>query len=373
MSNGTNTTEDFTLRTPEALKFWNNPYLLGCMSLSVIAVVSLLLSLLLVFTRLHHFHHCSLFLVEMAVGSLTSEAIMHLLPSVIFTEKPRTASGMPTYFPRLAAVTAGVCVLHALDTASVVFFGRRQSTTHAMELRNSHQRSRTPVQTLRDFLQGSDTAANGIELVEPDEDAEDTDDIEDAGSIKFEDEGSQYERTGRRAGASLSRFLANPRQCLQPGPYRLCSLLSAGSLLHSFSNGVAIGAAFVKSWKSGVHLSLSVGMHELAHKVADFAVLTASGFTMPSLLMLNFCYWLSAFLGLFISVPLSQQSEILRAWIMTVATAVFVYLALVTMSSMVRRNYLPRHKTAFIVGNAAMTTGVILTILVSILEFSYYK
>ncbi|PAA90304.1 hypothetical protein BOX15_Mlig006290g3 [Macrostomum lignano] len=402
-----------TVATADAGIVWRNPYLLGFIAVTVITVLPTLISIMFVCRQAHLFNYWSLFLVEMAVGSLTTEAIVHLLPALILPDKSMKP-GVPDYFPYLATVTAGVCVLHALDTASAVFFGRRQSTSHAMEWRertaeadatDKHNHSsnwrvnrNNQRQSIQQQQQQDEDKANEEQEVDEDDWTGDDernkfycreDSLSRESSIRANGSviadpvepqkkccgsssvDSQQHLQHRRGSAEITirEALRNPRKCFEPGPYRLCSIVSAGSVLHSFAGGIAIGAAFVKQWDYGLHLSVSVGMHELAHKVADFSVLTTSGFNIKAVLLLNFCYYLSSMLGLAISVPLSLKSDEVRAWITTIATAVFVYIALVTMSSMVRKNYHAKNILAFFIGNLGMTVGYLLMMLASLLEF----
>uniref|UniRef100_A0A1I8JNG5 RNase H domain-containing protein n=1 Tax=Macrostomum lignano TaxID=282301 RepID=A0A1I8JNG5_9PLAT len=389
-----------------------DPYLLGFIAVTVITVLPTLISIMFVCRQAHLFNYWSLFLVEMAVGSLTTEAIVHLLPALI----------LPTnYFPYLATVTAGVCVLHALDTASAVFFGRRQSTSHAMEWRertaeadatDKHNHSsnwrvnrNNQRQSIQQQQQQDEDKANEEQEVDEDDWTGDDernkfycreDSLSRESSIRANGSviadpvepqkkccgsssvDSQQHLQHRRGSAEITirEALRNPRKCFEPGPYRLCSIVSAGSVLHSFAGGIAIGAAFVKQWDYGLHLSVSVGMHELAHKVADFSVLTTSGFNIKAVLLLNFCYYLSSMLGLAISVPLSLKSDEVRAWITTIATAVFVLHCAgyhgelrLKSSSMVRKNYHAKNILAFFIGNLGMTVGYLLMMLASLLEF----
>lgn len=66
-------------------------------------------------------------------------------------------------------------------------------------------------------------------------------------------------RAGGRAGA-------HPRP--PPAELRLLPyVITLGDALHNFADGLAVGAAFASSWKTGLATSLAVFCHELPHEL----------------------------------------------------------------------------------------------------------
>lgn len=47
-------------------------------------------------------------------------------------------------------------------------------------------------------------------------------------------------------------------------------LITLGDAVHNFADGLAVGAAFSSSWKTGLATSLAVFCHELPHELGEF-------------------------------------------------------------------------------------------------------
>lgn len=59
-------------------------------------------------------------------------------------------------------------------------------------------------------------------------------------------------------------WLAMPTE-LRLLPY----LITLGDAVHNFADGLAVGAAFSSSWKTGLATSLAVFCHELPHELGE--------------------------------------------------------------------------------------------------------
>lgn len=151
-------------------------------------------------------------------------------------------------------------------------------------------------------------------------------------------------------------------------------MITLGDGLHNFADGLAVGAAFASSWKTGLATSLAVFCHEVPHELGelrwagllggtlrgcgeqrgrglgkgrglwgrgsrpdtvppasgDFAALLHAGLSVPRALLLNLVSALTAFAGLYVALALGVGEES-ESWILAVAIGLFLYVALCDM------------------------------------------
>ncbi|MEJ1271580.1 solute carrier family 39 (zinc transporter) member 4 [Cricetulus griseus] len=149
-----------------------------------------------------------------------------------------------------------------------------------------------------------------------------------------------FSHGGHSHGVSLQLAPSELRQSKQPhessrsdlvSELRLLPyLITLGDAVHNFADGLAVGAAFASSWKTGLATSLAVFCHELPHELGDFAALLHAGLTVKHALLLNLASALTAFIGLYVALAVGVGEEG-EAWILAVATGLFLYVALCDM------------------------------------------
>lgn len=54
-------------------------------------------------------------------------------------------------------------------------------------------------------------------------------------------------------------------------------MVTIGDGIHNFADGLAVGAAFSLSWRSGLATSLAVLCHELPHELGKYALVRMKG------------------------------------------------------------------------------------------------
>ncbi|PAA92634.1 hypothetical protein BOX15_Mlig027432g1 [Macrostomum lignano] len=329
-------------------------YIYGTISVTVISLLSCLGCLLVACHRAVCYRHMLLFLVELAVGSLVGEALLHLLPTVVQNglhgghgehgeeEHHEEGGGVPENFVKLVAAAGTLCILHAIDTASVV-----------AGVDNHGHDSEVPTEGQAYSVSTAD--AEAVEQVPSSATAARSEKPTTFGFIQ-------------QSQVSLRELFRKPKRCLS-SPIRLCLFVMVSDALHNFADGVAIGAGFAIGDADGLRLSLSIGLHELAHELADFAVLLSCGFSVRGALAINLACTVTAYVGLYVAVPLADASTEAQVWILAVASGMFLYIALVTMTNLVRRSYRPKSKTAFFVGNLGLLCGFLSVIAISMYEF----
>ncbi|XP_053415495.1 zinc transporter ZIP4 isoform X2 [Nycticebus coucang] len=163
-------------------------------------------------------------------------------------------------------------------------------------------------------------------------------------------------------------------ELLSPEPRRLSPelrllpyLITLGDAVHNFADGLAVGAAFASSWKTGLATSLAVFCHEVPHELGDFAALVHAGLTARRALLLNLVSALTAFAGLYVAlaVGVGEESE---AWILAIATGLFLYVALCDMLPAMLSVRDRRPWLLFLLHNVGLLGGWTVLLLLSLYE-----
>uniref|UniRef100_A0A1I8FMS0 Zinc transporter ZIP10 n=1 Tax=Macrostomum lignano TaxID=282301 RepID=A0A1I8FMS0_9PLAT len=103
-----------------------------------------------------------------------------------------------------------------------------------------------------------------------------------------------------------------------------------GDGLHNFTDGLAIGAAFAQSITGGISTSIAVFCHELPHELGDFAVLLKTGMRVKQALMYNILSSGLAAVGMVIGIFLGNVTSA-SYWIFAITGGIFIYISLVDM------------------------------------------
>ncbi|XP_066235868.1 zinc transporter ZIP4 isoform X2 [Saccopteryx leptura] len=168
--------------------------------------------------------------------------------------------------------------------------------------------------------------------------------------------------------AEESPELLNPRpRRLSPELRLLPYMITLGDALHNFADGLAVGAAFTSSWKTGLATSLAVICHEVPHELGDFAALLHAGLSAPRALLLNLASALTAFAGLYVAlaVGVGEESE---SWILAVAVGLFLYVALCDMLPAMLSVRDQRPWLLFLLHNVGLLGGWAILLLLSLYE-----
>lgn len=117
------------------------------------------------------------------------------------------------------------------------------------------------------------------------------------------------------------------------GVASLAWMVVMGDGLHNFSDGLAIGAAFSEGLSSGLSTSVAVFCHELPHELGDFAVLLKAGMTVRQAILYNVLSAMMAYLGMATGILIGHYAENVSMWIFALTAGLFMYVALVDMVS----------------------------------------
>uniref|UniRef100_A0A2I3S9L5 Zinc transporter ZIP4 n=1 Tax=Pan troglodytes TaxID=9598 RepID=A0A2I3S9L5_PANTR len=324
-------------------------YLYGSLATLLICLCAVFGLLLLTCTGCRGVTHYILqTFLSLAVGALTGDAVLHLTPKVLglHTHSEEGLSPQPTW--RLLAMLAGLYAFFLFENLFNLLLPRDPEDLedgpcgHSSHSHGGHSH-------------GVSLQLAPSELRQP----------------KPPHEGS---RACGSASRGSSQVAEESPELLNPEPRRLSPelrllpyVITLGDAVHNFADGLAVGAAFASSWKTGLATSLAVFCHELPHELGDFAALLHAGLSVRQALLLNLASALTAFAGLYVAlaVGVSEESE---AWILAVATGLFLYVALCDMLPAMLKVRDPRPWLLFLLHNVGLLGGWTVLLLLSLYE-----
>ncbi|KAJ7991733.1 hypothetical protein DPEC_G00286940 [Dallia pectoralis] len=258
------------------------------------------------------------FCVSLAVGSLTGDALLHLLPMVL---------GLHHH-------AEGTDHGHADETPDYIYKILDNHSHHHGESEPDHC---DHAKVLEMYVQDKNQKKNQQSASQTDLVASDTE--------------KAFPGSNRRTKAQ--RLL----------PY----MVTIGDAIHNFADGLAMGAAFSMSWKSGLATSLAVFCHELPHELGDFAILLHSGLSVKKALMLNFGSALTSFIGLYIALTFSTDLAT-QQWIGAITAGLFLYVGLADMLPTMVHADSRRPWLTFLLQNVGLLSGWAILLVLSLFE-----
>lgn len=110
-----------------------------------------------------------------------------------------------------------------------------------------------------------------------------------------------------------------------------------GDTIHNFLDGVAIAAAFLVNPSFGLLVATSAFLHETPHEIADFGILMANGWSRLWAFNANLFSSLATFPGALLTYFYAGRVESTRGILLSVAAALFLYVALTDFLPEVKR------------------------------------
>jgi len=302
---------------------------IGLLSIGIISLTSLVGAVFAPFQKSPYYAHFQGMMIALAVGCLTGDAILHLIPMIFglhghthggeqieFTEDEGHEDhglSQSTIRQRGLMIMAGLYVFYVLETIIGIV---------------SNARSRN--EPLPGRAQGDcqNPGTHHIAMVDqeecharPNECDEEKQDVDEESLLDHRHSHAH----GHGHGHSHHGAIAS-----------VGWMIIVGDGLHNFADGLAIGAAFVSSYTTGLGTVFAVFFHELPHEMGDFAVLLSSGMSVKQACFWNLVSSFTCFLGFFGGVYLGSSSEDIQKWILGIAAGAFIYIALVDMLPEIR-------------------------------------
>ncbi|MCI4391869.1 hypothetical protein PGIGA_G00139440 [Pangasianodon gigas] len=282
------------------------------------------------------FQMCIQFCISLAVGSLTGDALLHLLPMFLGIHEHSDGASEhahdTTYIFKLLVLLGGIYYFYLMETIfSIITYKNKHSHHHGDD--EPHHCDHGKVLQMYQREKKSKLSTSQADLVDGDK------------KSSPEAEAAPHTREQRLL------------------PY----MITIGDSIHNFADGLAIGAAFSLSWRSGLATSLAVLCHELPHELGDFAVLLHCGVSVKKALLLNVGSALTSFIGLYIALSISTDSAA-KEWIAAVTAGLFLYVGLTDMLPTMIHVDSKRPWMIFLLQNLGLLSGWGILLLLSLYE-----
>ncbi|XP_061753546.1 zinc transporter ZIP4 [Nerophis ophidion] len=328
-------------------------YIYATLANVVITLMSMFgIVLLLCTSSTSIFQMCIQFCISLAVGSLTGDALLHLLPMFLGLHVHSDDVGARLHTPRHnphgdggAAVSDYVYKMLVLMGGIYYFYLMETLFSLFMHRHNHHVVASEPHHCDHGRV---------LEMYQQDK--------------------KQKDKLHSASKTELVRYIVNSVQIIDP--FCLCRradqrllpyLITLGDAIHNFADGLAMGAAFSLSWRSGLATSLAVLCHELPHELGDFAILLHSGMSVRRALLFNVGSAMSSFVGLYIALSVATDLAT-KQWIAAITAGLFLYVGLADMlPTMVHINS-KRPWRIFAVQNVGLLSGWAILLVLTLFE-----
>uniref|UniRef100_A0A8W8NEH0 Zinc transporter ZIP10 n=4 Tax=Magallana gigas TaxID=29159 RepID=A0A8W8NEH0_MAGGI len=297
------------------------------------------------------YNHLLQFLVALAVGALSGDALLHLFPHAFGDGSHKHGSDDSHVEESRQGVMKGlvgllaIYVFFVMERLVTLFTNskrkqkKRKLEEHKVHFNNSNggESPRTPSEPdcgttmLRIHPSGKALENYAVESHKGEckllmsDNTDDQNNVDGKQSHPGDDEDSHSKVLDFSHGHSHSRCKTMPQTVTA-----IAWMVILGDGIHNFSDGLAVGAAFSNSITGGISTSIAVFCHELPHEIGDFAVLLRAGMTVKQAIIYNCVSSVLGFCGMLIGVLIGNFGSA-PLWIFACIGGVFIYIAFVDM------------------------------------------
>ncbi|XP_069121951.1 zinc transporter ZIP10-like isoform X2 [Argopecten irradians] len=291
------------------------------------------------------YNHLLLFLVALAVGALSGDAMLHLLPHALQGGHDHSSDSHESEGDEMhnTAVLKGLCGMGAI----FLFFTMERVLSIVTNLKRKQKKESDDVDDEHTNIPLTECGA--MRVTDPDckeqvmgihpgqkaltNFAESSHKKCSHSHESHDDKDRQFEMVDAENPSSVLSHSHNHHGHSHILPTSVASIawmVILGDGIHNFCDGLAIGAAFSNSITGGFSTSVAVFCHELPHEIGDFAVLLRAGMTVKQAVMYNCVSSILAFIGMLIGVAIGNFGDSIT-WVFISVAGMFLYIALVDM------------------------------------------
>uniref|UniRef100_T1IZF6 EF-hand domain-containing protein n=1 Tax=Strigamia maritima TaxID=126957 RepID=T1IZF6_STRMM len=297
----------------------------GTVTVFIISLCSLLGVVLMPIKHSHLYKYLMLCLIALAFGTLTGDALMHLIPEAIglhvhdhvhdhdhehghdHAHSHDDGIHVPPYFWKFVAILGAIYGLFVVESLSHMAMDDIDEKDDGVA---RHTHSHIPnVDLVRIATKKDDDKTISTETL----------------STRMGSVATLNGDTERNVQSSETQTFKPRNKCW--GLTTLALVIIIGDGIHNIADGLTIGAAFSSSIKGGISSALAIFFHELPHEFGDFVILISTGLSYKKALVWNFLSSLTAFIGLYVGIELGENT-VARQWILAIAAGMFLYIAL---------------------------------------------